>query len=279
MSEEKIQPILVPWDFTKVAKNALLHALQISSHDNNPVYLLNIVKSEKDIETALNELKKTQEEIIETYDRNVEIVAKEGSIFSTIADFALEIDALMVLMGTHGIQGMQKLTGSWALKVVASSKIPFIVVQGPPKHESYSNIVFPVDFRKESKQKLQWVGYLAKSFNSTVHVFVPKTNDELLARKINNNLQYAKKYLEGKDINYEITQSMAKGTFAKQTLDFARYIDADMIAIVITKDITINDYIFGAEEQKIIANNMEIPVMCINPNTDLTRYSNFLGMS
>ncbi len=278
MSEEKVRPILVPWDFTDVAKNALLHAFQISLKDKNPIYLLNVVKEEKDLEVAQNELKKTQEDIIEKYDRSVEVIAKEGSIFSTISDVALELDALMVLMGTHGIKGMQKLTGSWALKVVASSKIPFIVVQGPPKHDSYTNIVFPVDFRKESKQKLQWVGYLAKSFNSTVHIFVPRTSDELLAKKINTNLEYAKKYLENKDITYEITQSMAKGTFAKQTLDFARYIDADMIAIVITKDLTINDYIFGAEEQKIIANNMEIPVMCINPNTDLSRYSNFLGL-
>ena len=47
-------------------------------------------------------------------------------------------------MGTHGMKGMQKLTGSWALKVIVKSKVPFIVVQDPPAdQERYHNIVFP----------------------------------------------------------------------------------------------------------------------------------------
>jgi hypothetical protein len=69
---------------------------------------------------------------------------------------------------------------------------------------------------------------------------------------------------------------MANGSFTKQVLDFARYIEADIIAIVITKDIGFNDYIFGAEEQQLIANNLEIPVVCINP-VDTMRITRFLG--
>jgi nucleotide-binding universal stress UspA family protein len=271
------QPVIVPWDFTHITRNAFLHALKLTETKNNPIILLNIVKKEKEVETAEIELEKAKKEIVEKYNTSVEITVKVGSIFSTIAEYALEVDALMVLMGTHGIQGMQKLTGSWALKVIASSKIPFIVIQGPPKSNNYTNIVFPIDFKSESKEKLQWVKYLAENFNSKVSVLVPNTSDKLIANKINANLNFAKKYLEGKDINYEITSSMAKGSFAKQTLDFARYIDADIIAIVITKDISINDYVFGAEEQQIIANNLEIPVICINPRSDTLKYSPFLG--
>jgi len=271
--------ILVPWDFTYVTNNALLHALTfIKTNDNKGrIVLLNVVKNDKTKETALIELEKSKKQIKEKYNFDVDIMIKEGSIFKSIDEAAEEINAVLVLMGTHGIQGMQKITGSWALKVIASSDTPFIIVQGPPKNEEYNNIVFPVDFRKESKQKLNYVSDLAKFFNSKVHIFVPNNSDELIMKKINNNLSFAKKYLEGKDINYQITTSMANGSFTKQVLDFARYIEADIIAIVITKDIGFNDYIFGAEEQQLIANNLEIPVVCINP-VDTMRITRFLGL-
>jgi len=270
--------ILVPWDFTYVTNNALLHALTfIKTNDNKwKIVLLNVVKNDKTKNTALAELAKSKAQIKEKYNFEVDTIVKEGSIFKAIDEAADEVNAVLVLMGTHGIQGMQKITGSWALKVVASSDTPFIIVQGPPKHEEYNNIVFPVDFRKESKQKLSYVSDLAKFFNSKVHIFVPNNSDELLMKKINNNLAFAKKFLDGKEVNYQITTSMANGTFTKQVLDFARYIEADIIAIVITKDIGFNDYIFGAEEQQLIANNLEIPVVCINP-VDTMKLTRFLG--
>ena len=273
MADKK--PIIVPWDFTHTTRNALLHAIKLTN--KIPITLLNIVKKDSNVNDAMAELEKAKKEIVETYNTTVNIEVRVGSIFSTITEYANEIDALLVMMGTHGVKGMQKLTGSWALKVISTSSVPFIVVQGPPKTDEYANIVVPIDYRIESKQKLQWVYYLAENFNSKVHVLVPNTTDKLMTQKIENNLQYAKKYLEGKDVDYEITKSMAKGSFAKQTLDFARYIDADIIAIVITKDLTINDYVFGADEQQIIANELEIPVICINPRSDLNKSLPFLG--
>ena len=92
------------------------------------------------------------------------LMFEKGSIFTAIADFVNQkgvpddkkknVD--LVLMGTHGMKGMQKLTGSWALKVIVKSKVPFIVVQdAPADEERYHNIVFPVDFKKENKGKNQ----------------------------------------------------------------------------------------------------------------------------
>jgi nucleotide-binding universal stress UspA family protein len=268
--------VLIPWDFTYVTNNALLHAFSFLKMNKGRIVLLNVIKDSKIKDEALKKLNNSKKMIKEKYNQDVDVMVKEGSIFKAIDDAAQELDAVLVLMGTHGMQGMQKITGSWALKVIASSETPFIVVQGPPKKEKYDNIVFPVDFRQESKQKIQQVSQLAHLFNSKVHVFVPNNSDDLIMKKINNNLLHAKNYLEDKEINYQITTSMAKGTFTKQVLDFARYIEADLIAIVITKDIAFNDYIFGAEEQQLIANNLEIPVMCVNPS-DTKRLARFLG--
>ncbi len=269
------QNILVAWDFSPKAQNALEHALQLSDINKSIVELVHIIDEKTDLESARVGMDKAVENVEIKFGKKVIYSIKEGSVFSTLGEYAVETDALLVLMGTHGMKGMQKLTGSWALKVIASSKVPFIVVQGPPRNDHYSNIVFPVDFRKESKLKLQWVAYLAENFKLLVNILVPNTNDSIHTKKIKNNLEFAKKYLGNKDIAYEIHVSKAKGSFVKQTLDFSKYISADLIIIVITKDIGLNDYMFGADEQKLIANNQEIPVMCIQPRTDMKVYSRF----
>ena len=271
----KQKKILVAWDFSPKAQIALEHALQLSDISNSLVELVHIIEHKEQYSDSCVNMEKTIENVEVEFGQKISYIVKEGSVFTTLGEYAIEVDAILVLMGTHGMKGMQKLTGSWALKVISSSKVPFIVVQGPPRNEHYSNIVFPVDFRKESKLKLQWVGYLAENFNLKVNVLVPNTGDSIHAKKIQNNLTFAKKYLGNKDIEFEIHESRAKGSFVKQTLDFSKYIEADLIIIVITKDIGLNDYMFGADEQKLIANNQEIPVMCIQPRTDLKVYSRF----
>ena len=65
-------------------------------------------------------------------------------------------------MGTHGIRGLQKLTGSWALKVIVRTKVPFVVVQEFPKSNNYQKVVFPVDYKRESKEKIKWSSFLIR---------------------------------------------------------------------------------------------------------------------
>ncbi|MEZ5011784.1 MAG: universal stress protein [Bacteroidales bacterium] len=115
----------------------------------------------------------------------VEFALIPGSIFATIADYVNENDASLVIMGTHGLKGMQKLTGSWALKVIVRSKIPFIVIQDPPRDmEKYHDLVFPVDFRQENKEKLKMAIFLGKYFtDSKVHILKAMPNDKTSSKR------------------------------------------------------------------------------------------------
>ena len=72
---------------------------------------------------------------------------------------------------------MQKLIGSWALKVIAGSKVPFIVVQSPPKTSGFEKIVFPLDFRKENKEKINWIYYIARLYNSKFFIIKSRSTD------------------------------------------------------------------------------------------------------
>jgi nucleotide-binding universal stress UspA family protein len=278
--EEHQKPVVVPWDFTPVAENALAHAVKISRMVGNEISLLHIV--DPGIKPAAEGEKKVllqhvADENGKKYNMHINGEIAKGSIFTAIADFVNEKDASVVVMGTHGMKGMQKLTGSWALKVIVKSKVPFIVVQEPPAdQERYHAIVFPVDYRKENKEKTKMAIYMGKYFDSKIHILVTVSTDSNLIKKTKVNLNFAIKYLIQNNIEYQIHE-ISKGNFAQQTIDFAQKINADLILIVTTKNITFADYMVGASEQYIIANSSKIPVCCVNPRASFAKVGQFMG--
>ena len=285
---EKEQLIVVPWDFTPVAENALAHAVKISRMVKNDICLLHIVDKkikpqEEGEKKAL--LKSVADENTRKYNMPIISALEKGTIFTAIGDYVNQKhvkdeekkDINLVVMGTHGMKGMQKLTGSWALKVIVKSSVPFIVVQDPPvDQERYHNIVFPVDFKKENKEKTKMAIFMGKYFDSKMHILVTTATDPSLIKKTKINLNFAIKYLIQNNIEYQIHE-VPKGNFAEQTLDFAQKINADLILIVTTKNITFADYMVGASEQYIIANSSKIPVCCVNPKASFANTAQFMG--
>lgn len=273
--------IIIPWDFSKVAENALMHGIKIAKIVNNDIRLLHIINKEKKQEEkdeVKQKLDKVAEKILSEHSINTSSVILEGNIFSTISKYASDEEANLVIMGTHGIKGMQKFTGSWALKVIVGSKVPFIVVRDKPHHQDkIRSIIFPIDFRSENKEKVSMAIYMGKYFDSKVLILKDPVTDKALARRINTNLNFAIKYLIQNNIEYDIHTVEKKGNFAKETLKFAEKNEADLILIMTTKHINFSDYMLGASEQYIIANSSKIPVMCVNPKSHLTTHG-FMGV-
>lgn len=272
--------IIVPWDYTGVAEYALIHAIRIARNVENEITLLNIIhpdEGKRNIDQGDEKLEKAAQELSRKHDFPLNFHVLEGSIFNAISQYANETEASMVVMGTHGIRGMQKLTGSWALKVIVGSTVPFIVVQDKPMNQDrITDIVFPVDFRMENKEKLQWAIFMGKYFNSKIHLFKTPVVDKSLLRKTNTNLNFAIRFLIQNNIDYEIHTARKSSKFAKETIEFAQKIRADMILITTTKDINFTSYILGAREQYIIANSSRIPVMCVNPRASDVRMGQFM---
>ena len=196
---------------------------------------------------------------------NTRPLIKAGNIFDTIRDVAHENKAEMVIMGTHGRKGLQKITGSWALKVLANSKVPFLVVQDKPVSEHIDKILFPIDFKSATKEKVNWIYYLSKHFNSTFILLKRRASDRGFRRKIASNLHYTENFLKNNDIEYEIHTATGKKAFEKETVDYAKESGASMILVLVTRDIGFFDYLIGAREQYIISNPESIPVLCLNP--------------
>lgn len=263
--EKYERPIIVPWDFSQVAENAFQHAVNISKAINREILLLHIAHDNKDKAAKEVELKASAEKMEKEYGKKPLHEVVRGSIFHAIGETAKDLKAEMIVMGTHGMKGAQKFFGSKALKVVVSSKIPFLVVQDKPARPNYDTILLPIDFKKENKEKANWIYYLARNFGSKFIILKSKARDKGFKRKILSNIKFVETFLKGHDVQYEIVTASGKQKFKKEIISFAKSHNADLIIIMATRDIRGIDYMLGAPEQYILANPENLPVMCMNP--------------
>jgi nucleotide-binding universal stress UspA family protein len=269
----KTNKILVPTDFTKVADNAIGHAMRLAKHAGAEVYLLHVVAKQDDVDETRRKLELEQERA-RAMEQGVAVhkLVRVGSIFDDIGDAAAEIDADLIVMGTHGMRGMQFITGSRALRVITSSNTPFIVVQERPiKEGGYDSIVVPLDLHKETRQKLTVVADMARTFNSKVHLIVPKEDDEFLHKQLQNHIKFANQYLDERGIAHDaVIAEEDSDDFVKAVVKHAVAVDADLIAIMNLAQGNIFGVLGVPYEQEIITNEAQIPVMCVNPRETST---------
>ena len=265
MSIEKVI-IVVPTDFTKVADTAIAHAIGLcKSIANSEVVLLHIIGKEKEKASAEVKLKEQSEILTQKTGIKVSYEARLGNIFDDIGAAATDLKAKLIIMGTHGVKGMQHITGSYAVKVITHSTVPFIVVQERGFRDGYNNLVLPFDLSKDSKQKLSLAINIAKVFNSTVHIIYPQESDTFLVNAINNNVSLAKSELRNNKIEFDVKMADEKGNFVKQFLTYAAAKDADLIAIVNSQEMGFPEILAGTDERQIITNDAQIPTMILNP--------------
>lgn len=272
--DKKEKIVVVTWDFTEVSEFALAHAERYAAVSGAKIHCLHISNIKQENTELQERLEKEVNNCISNKSLEVEALVKQGKLFSTINEYANSVKAELVIMGTHGRIGTQKIFGSKALKVIVGSEVPFLTVQRKPVND-FKELVLPFDADMEGREKMKWVIYFAKKYQLKVRILKKVSSIKDMQKVINNNIAFAKRILIEHEIPYEIDIETNFKDFPEETVQFAESISAGLIMIMTTKNIGITDYMFGADEQRIIANKAKIPVICLNPRTDLTRLSTF----
>lgn len=269
--------ILVPVDFSDASEIAIHSAVELAKVFNFEVVLLNIFENTPVDEAArkqmqsqfvyrdiLSRLQTEADNIIKNDKIKAHFVVKEGNIFDHIGKAADEVGANFMVMGTHGVKGVQLITGSYAAKVIHHTKVPVIVVQKKSNYKSINNIVVPFDPLKDSKALEEWAIFYAKKFNATLHIVIDDKNNNFSLMKEDVTLPQIRKSIKENHINHSFkTIPSGDGDFIKHFLNYSSEVNADLIMIEQKKDV--DDYIIGKDEQTIITNPHQTPVFCLNP--------------
>jgi nucleotide-binding universal stress UspA family protein len=267
----KQRNILVPYDFSELSDFAIKHAVQFAKITESSIILLHVIPDLTMEGEAQKKLQIVANGIIDKYGVHVETKIRPGKVSKVIKTVAEMLDVRLVIMKTQKPVGKEKFFGTRAIRVMVGSKIPFLVVQAPPKRLALRRVVFPIDFSKENKEKLSWISYLSKFYTSTIYLFKPNAQDYV----VRNNVDFAKRFLEGKNINYEIITAKGKYNITPETLDFANQINAELIIIMLSRNVTFAKMMFGLKDQYYISNEFNIPVLCLNARSDLTKFESF----
>src|SRR3954470_18449695 len=107
----KATKILVPTDFSKAAECALGHAITVTKTVGGEIVLIHVVAKREDAETAKSEVENVAKRATEESGIKVSGMIRVGNIFDDIANAATETESKMIIMGTHGMKGMQYITG------------------------------------------------------------------------------------------------------------------------------------------------------------------------
>jgi nucleotide-binding universal stress UspA family protein len=265
----------VPIDFSALTPAAIAHAINYAKMLTSDIAMIHFVEKgitisdaqvELESEEAKLKLENLAEDVFAIHGINTSVMVRVGDFKDGIGEAAIEAKAKFVVMATKGIRGMQRWTGSNAIKVVLSGKnIPFVVVQELPKRDTIEHVVLPFSFESESRQKLGRVPQLAKLFDCVFHVISEPQTDEFIKRRTDINVDYAKRYLTEHDCKFTVSESVSGKAFHKEIIRFAEQKQADLILIMSEEDHEFSEFFTGSHEQEIIANEAKIPVMVVNP--------------
>ena len=258
-----IRSYLVPHDFSSVGDAATKQALFIAKQTHSKLQILHITKSEKDIPQAqkkIDEIIKGLE--LQSDDPQVEGHVRKGSIFEDINGMANELGSNLIIMGTHGAKGMQKVFGSYAMKVITNSSIPFLVVQDGPPIKKIEKIVAPIDLSKESLQIINYAADLAGAFDAEIHVVGEDRADPRLSHQIANRVILVKKQFAERKVRSKVELLKGSGNFQSKVQNYSSDNKADMIAIAYHNDRIIPQ--LDRFAQSLLTNELGIPVLIVN---------------
>lgn len=261
--------ILVPVDFSVVSEACVNHAYVIAERVGADIHLLHLVDSEKELDEGRANLEKFSQErqAIEGTAVAFHHLVEVGNILKAIGAKAEEVNANLVVMGTHGLQGLEYIVGTHAVRIVGTADVPFIIVQEKSiSPNGYENIVVPIEVEAEAKQKLNLVAQMAKTFDSTVHLVMPYESDEYSRNAQTRNLNYAADFLKNSGVQYTATVADKENDdLDEAAFQLVEEKNGDLIAIMNWHESRIIGGFGTDDTQDIIINRDMVPVMVMNP--------------
>ncbi len=278
-----MKKILVAIDFLDCSINALAHAVSIAEKAGADIELVwvNMPDNSKEIfqmdaSSMITEVEKRFDKLIEEYSPKMgsgklTYKIREGKVYREIVLEAEEINADIIVVGTHGSSGIEEFwIGSNANKIVSASHIPIISIRGGiDVLQPLTKIVLPLDSTVETRQKVPFTTELAKVCGAEVYVLsVYTTKVSQVRYRVDTYTDQVVEYLEEEEVKY--TRDVVEAdNLTKSTIGYAERVGANLISIMTEQERTTANLWLGAFAQQMV-NHSPFPVLSIH-SKDLIR--------
>jgi nucleotide-binding universal stress UspA family protein len=269
-----MKKIIVPIDFSDQSEYALKVATTLAKKHGSEILALHMLELNQAMLTSSEGFhpeqmvfllklaeKRFKEFLNKPYLTGVSItpIIKHYKVFSELNEVAKEHGAELIVMGSHGVDGLKELfVGSNAEKVVRNADIPVLIIKNEIENFKVERFVFASDFKDESltvfEKAMNFADLLSAEFEP---VYVNTPGDDFLSTKdaykrIN---QFLTKANIGKQVEIYNDYSVEKGI-----LNYSETISADMIGIPTHGRKGLTHFFMGSIGEDI-ANHSQIPVV------------------
>ena len=266
--------IVVPIDFSEQSERALKVAADIAKKNNAELSVMHMLELSPSVTSSTDlippqhmvHLLKITEERFEKFLQKpflesvkVTPIIKHYKVFSEVNEVAQKHEADMIVMGSHGVDGLEEIfIGSNTERVVRNAEVPVLVVKGNYDTFNAERIVFASDFKKESAHVAKRVVTFAKLLGAELKlVFINTPADNFLSTK--DAYERISRFLNEANLGVEV-DIYNDYTVEKGVLAYAEQNAADMIAIPTHGRKGLAHFFMGSIGEDI-ANHSEIPVV------------------
>ncbi len=266
--------IIVPVDFSEQSEKALKVAANLAKDNNAELLILHMlelspaimsesgyVSQEQIVHLIRIGEKRFSEFLDKPYMKDVKVtpVIKHYKVFSEVNELAQKHNADLIVMGSHGTDGLQEIfIGSNTERVVRTSDIPVLVIKDDNDNFKVDRFVFACDFKEENVAVLKKAVEIAKLFKSQLNlVYINTPGDEFLSNedaysRISKLLNMATLGLE---VDIYNDYSVEKGV-----LNYSESVAADLIGIPTHGRRGLSHFFMGSIGEDI-ANHSKTPVI------------------
>jgi len=279
----QLKLILCPVDFSEFSLRAYLHALLLAQHYNAKVVALHVVELWKypfadyaaceadyaKFSSALNEggAVKLREFVQKHAQPGIEpeLAVNQGNASDLILSFAQAENIDLIVMGTHGRRGFDRLVlGSTTDRVMRRSCCPVLAISKPPQNatqEVYqahhlSRILYCSDFSENSERALNYAISVTAEYDcelTLLHVIegVPRSaNKDDLLRMCTERLDKLIPSEVGKTLN--VNTAVRTGKAYEQIVQHATEAQMDMVIMAARGADALDRAVFGSTTYRVI---------------------------
>jgi nucleotide-binding universal stress UspA family protein len=269
-----MKKIIVPVDFSEQSEFALKVAASLAKKHQSEILALHMLELNQAIISSSEGFhpeqtvfllkmaeKKFNEFLNKPYLKGITLtpIIKHFKVFSEVNDVAEQHGADLVVMGSHGSDGLKEIfVGSNAEKVVRNADIPVLVIKEELNNFKVDRFVFASDFKDEGIVAFQKAKAFAEMLSATLDlVYINTPGDDFLSTKdayerINHFLMKAK---VGKEVKIYNDYTVESGI-----LNYSIANGADAIGIPTHGRKGLSHFFMGSIGEDI-ANHSKIPVV------------------
>jgi len=262
--------VVVGFDFSSGSAYAVDLAIDIANRWQSDIRLVYVKEKNEDEGPIRSEIERRNAGVAHLLKGiRLEYVLREGNPAEELTSQAADDNAALLIVGTHGMSGMKRnMLGRNSFRTIELSPVPVLIVREDFNfNKSLENIVVPLDSSDDTRQKAGEAATFARTFGSTVHLLGLYTSTlPDIRRTVNNYMAMVGRYFDKMGVKYQtkyIEVEKSKNV-TTATLDYAKEVNADLIAIMTEQERALTSLIMGTYAQQMITQS-QIPVLTVRP--------------